>query len=142
MKRLSGLAISSLALVLLAACSSAPVAPMPTGFVAKGDMLLTSDGEQAFVNKKDAANESKCVLKCLTGWRPVYAVPDDKPTGDFKIISRVEGSSQWAYQGKPLYTCPIPKLKENASAKQKKALEKRIAACEKGKKGDFMAAMP
>jgi predicted lipoprotein with Yx(FWY)xxD motif len=46
-----------------------------------------------------------CVGTCLNGWRPLPAAALAKPVGDFTIVQHPEdGSRQWAWQGKPLYT--------------------------------------
>jgi predicted lipoprotein with Yx(FWY)xxD motif len=34
----------------------------------------------------------------------VKAEASDQPTGDYTTITRDNGSKQWAYKGKPLYT--------------------------------------
>ena len=31
------------------------------------------------------------------------ATGDAKPTGDWTVVTRDDGSKQWAYKGKPLY---------------------------------------
>ena len=36
-------------------------------------------------------------------WAPVSAPQMTMPKGDFTIVKRADGSSQWAYKGKPLY---------------------------------------
>lgn len=46
---------------------------------------------------------STCYGICETLWPPLYATPDDKPEGDFKIAYRRDGSLQWAFRGHPLY---------------------------------------
>lgn len=47
---------------------------------------------------------SACIGGCATKWPPLYAdhfsIP---PSKDFSIIQRSNGTSQWAYKGKPLY---------------------------------------
>jgi predicted lipoprotein with Yx(FWY)xxD motif len=32
------------------------------------------------------------------------AATDAKPAGDYTVITRDDGSKQWAYKGKPLYS--------------------------------------
>ncbi len=51
----------------------------------------------------DGAGDSDCNGGCAVTWPPLYAGADDKPSGDFDIIDRADGSRQWTYQGDPLY---------------------------------------
>jgi predicted lipoprotein with Yx(FWY)xxD motif len=37
-------------------------------------------------------------------WAPVLAKPDDKPIGQWSMVTRENGDRQWAYKGMPLYT--------------------------------------
>jgi len=53
---------------------------------------------------KDTAGKSNCNGKCAEFWPPVKAAADAKPVGDLTIITRDDGSKQWADGGKPLYT--------------------------------------
>jgi predicted lipoprotein with Yx(FWY)xxD motif len=41
---------------------------------------------------------------CVQLWPPAMAAPDAKPIGEFSIVSRPDGSRQWAYGGYALYT--------------------------------------
>jgi len=47
---------------------------------------------------------SHCVGPCAKAWPPFVAAADAKPMGDWTIIERGDGSHQWAYRNKPLYT--------------------------------------
>ena len=57
-----------------------------------------------YVRYKDAAGKSNCNDKCATAWPPLAVAADGKAAGDWTIIVRDDGSKQWAYEGKPLYT--------------------------------------
>jgi predicted lipoprotein with Yx(FWY)xxD motif len=63
---------------------------------AKGMTLYTSD--------KDMKGVSMCSGQCAMNWPPLAAVANAKPMGDWTIVTRDDGSKQWAYKGKPLYT--------------------------------------
>jgi predicted lipoprotein with Yx(FWY)xxD motif len=41
---------------------------------------------------------------CAAVWPPVLASEDSEPVGKWTIIEREDGSTQWAYDGFPLYT--------------------------------------
>jgi len=70
----------------------------PTGYAdAKGRALYTYD--------KDAQpNISTCVGECIKAWPAVVAPADAQPFGNWSIAVRDDGTRQWAYKGKPLYT--------------------------------------
>jgi predicted lipoprotein with Yx(FWY)xxD motif len=53
---------------------------------------------------KDTAGVSNCNDKCATAWPPLIAAADAKPMGDWTIVTRQDGSKQWAYKGMALYT--------------------------------------
>ena len=48
--------------------------------------------------------KSACVDACAMSWKPLPAAWLANPTGDWSVIAREDGSRQWAYKGKPLYT--------------------------------------
>jgi predicted lipoprotein with Yx(FWY)xxD motif len=52
---------------------------------------------------KDSAGKSACVDACAKAWPPAMAAADAKPMGDLTVITRDDGSKQWAFKGKPLY---------------------------------------
>ena len=42
--------------------------------------------------------------ECLRQWRPFHAVADARSTGFWEVVTRRDGSRQWAYKGYALYT--------------------------------------
>ena len=90
-------AAASLALIAFAALA-APAAP------ANG-VLATPAGATLYTFDKDAANSGKsaCNNQCATNWPPLAAQASDAASGDWSIVTRDDGSKQWAYKGKPLY---------------------------------------
>ena len=40
---------------------------------------------------------------CVQVWPPLMAAPDAKPVGNWSIVTRKDGSKQWAYQGLAVY---------------------------------------
>jgi predicted lipoprotein with Yx(FWY)xxD motif len=63
---------------------------------AKGMTLYTFD--------QDAPGKSRCAAACAKTWIPAAAPRFAKPVGDWAIFARGDGSKQWEYQGKPVYT--------------------------------------
>jgi len=64
---------------------------------AKGMTLYTFDKDQT-------PGKSSCNAKCAENWPPLAAPADAKPVGNWTVVSRDDGSKQWAFKGKPLYT--------------------------------------
>jgi len=47
---------------------------------------------------------STCVGECTKTWRPLAASADAQASGNWDVVSRDDGSKQWAYRGFPVYT--------------------------------------
>jgi len=93
------------AAVSLAAIASAnAAAPIKTASSAKGDILTDEKGMALYTFDKDAGGKSACNGPCATNWPVLKAEASDKPAENYTIITRDDGSKQWAYKGKPLYT--------------------------------------
>ena len=71
---------------------------------AAGTVLTDPKGMTLYTYDKDEAGKSNCVDQCAVNWPPAMAMPTDKPVGDLTIITRPDGTKQWADEGKPLYT--------------------------------------
>ena len=96
----STLVAAAAALLAVAALAAgAPAAP------SKG-VLATPSGATVYTFDKDAANSGKsaCNGPCAEAWPPLAAQATDAPSGDWTIVTRDDGSKQWAYKGWPLYT--------------------------------------
>ena len=54
---------------------------------------------------RDAAGSGKSVCNgpCATNWPPLMAAQGEAASGDFSIVTRDDGSKQWAVKGKPVY---------------------------------------
>ena len=98
--------VTSLATALvLAACSSMGgmgMSDMPAKKAADGTWTNPS-GMTLYTFDKDAGGKSVCNGPCATNWPPLMATGNANPSGDWSIITRDDGSKQWAYKGKPLY---------------------------------------
>jgi predicted lipoprotein with Yx(FWY)xxD motif len=67
-------------------------------------VLANADGFTFYTSQNDAGGRSACVARCLETWKPVAAPLLARPSGPWSVITRDDGSRQWAYRGKPLYT--------------------------------------
>jgi predicted lipoprotein with Yx(FWY)xxD motif len=91
------LPLAALAMLAASACAAPPQT--------QGDILTDAASMTLYVFDKDAAGSGKsaCNGDCARNWPPLAATAADKASGDFSVITRDDGSQQWAYQGKPLY---------------------------------------
>lgn len=83
--------------------ADAKTADAPAKFV--NGVLADSKGMTLYTFDKDTANSGKSVCNdgCIQAWPALKAGADAKAAGDFTVITRDDGSKQWAHKGKPLY---------------------------------------
>ena len=89
-----------LALLAVAAhAAGAPAAP-------SNGVLATPSGATVYTFDKDTVGSGKsaCSGPCAQAWPPVAAQASDAASGDWTIVTRDDGSKQWAYKGAPIYT--------------------------------------
>jgi predicted lipoprotein with Yx(FWY)xxD motif len=92
------------AITTLTTVAFAQMAPTKTGDSTKGKVLTDDKGMTLYVFDKDAGDKSACNGPCTSNWPPLMAADASKPMGGYSIITRDDGSKQWAYKGHPLYT--------------------------------------
>ena len=85
----------------LTACASMGGAPTQES----GGVLTNSAGMTLYTFDNDPAGGGKSVCNgpCATNWPPLMADAGASASGNYTIITRDDGSKQWAYKGKPLY---------------------------------------
>jgi len=89
----------------LAAISGANAAPpTKTATTTKGPALTDAKGMSLYTFDKDADGKSACNGPCAANWPALKAEAGDAPGDNYSIVARDDGSRQWAYKGKPLYT--------------------------------------
>ena len=77
----------------------------PAGIKTIGGMLADSKGMTLYTFDKDTTiGKSACNGQCLVNWPALSADAGAANSGDWTVITRDEGTKQWAYKGKPLYT--------------------------------------
>jgi len=88
--------------LLLAACAGTGGA----GVKYSDGVMIDGAGMTLYTFDKDpaGAGKSACNGPCANNWPAFAAGPDDKPSGDWTIVTRNDGSKQWAFKGRPLYT--------------------------------------
>lgn len=76
-----------------------------TSNAGQGDAALRFDyeGRTLYVFANDTANASNCADGCATNWPPLYADSAAVSAGDYSVLTRDDGTTQWAYKTQPLY---------------------------------------
>ena len=94
--------LAALATALIAGQALAAGAPAESS----NGILATPSGATVYTFDKDTAGNGKsaCNGPCAQLWPPVMASASDTAGGDWSIVTRDDGSKQWAYKGWPLYT--------------------------------------
>ena len=105
----SGIVLTTLAMLTLSLGFATPLAaedygPLKVQKASMGNVLADPNGMTLYTFDKDTPGKSNCTGECAVHWPPVKAAADAKPTGDLTIITRDDGTKQWADEGKPLYT--------------------------------------
>jgi predicted lipoprotein with Yx(FWY)xxD motif len=93
------------AIIVAAAIGGFAIAQtMPSSIRVSNGILTDAKGMTLYTWDKDKeANKSACEGNCIATWPAAVAGANDKDMGDWKVITRSDGSKQWAYKGKPLY---------------------------------------
>ena len=103
---LLGLAVLTIATTIMTMTTTiswAENAPTKTGDSSKGKVLTDDKGMTLYVFDKDSGGKSACNGPCAGNWPPLKATASSSSAGDYAVITRDNGSKQWAYKGRPLY---------------------------------------
>jgi predicted lipoprotein with Yx(FWY)xxD motif len=98
------LVIAGLLAMPIVGCATAqtPV-PATVAETGKGKTLVDAKGMTLYTFDKDGGGKSACNGGCAKNWPPLMAAATSGPA-DWTVVTRDDGSKQWAYSGKPLYT--------------------------------------
>lgn len=70
---------------------------------ANSTVRVNRDGHTLYFFGNDAAGRSSCNDACADSWPPLYADVGASARGRYSLITRDDGTTQWAYDGKALY---------------------------------------
>lgn len=98
----AGFVFSAITLSALGAFA-ATMEPAKMGDTSKGKAWTDTKGMTLYTFEKDTATKSNCNGECATEWPPLMVAADGKASGDWTIVTRDDGTMQWALKGKPLY---------------------------------------
>ncbi len=97
---ISGLAVTAAVPAFAEDYASGAIKTMKT---AKGEILTDAKGMSLYTFDKDGAGVSNCSGDCAVKWPPVTAAAGAKADNELSLVTRQDGSQQWAFKGKPLY---------------------------------------
>ncbi|WP_201861642.1 COG4315 family predicted lipoprotein [Microvirga soli] len=103
MKQILRPAILAAALIAASAALAQTAAPAKVADTSKGKALVDAKGMTLYTFDRDAAGKSACNGQCAQNWPPLMAAASASASGDWSVVTRDDGSKQWAYKGKPLY---------------------------------------
>ena len=92
------------AFTALASVTAMAADPAKTADTSKGKTLVDAKGMTLYTFDKDSTGKSACNGQCATNWPPFMATNGATASGDWSIVTRDDGTKQWAHKGKPLYT--------------------------------------
>lgn len=81
-----------------------PAPPAGVNQTAIGSVLANPRGMTLYTFAHDTPGVSNCNGPCAVHWPPFRAPPGAQSFGAWSVIRRADGTTQWAYRGKPLYT--------------------------------------
>jgi len=93
---------AAMSLAIISGASAAP--PTKTATTSKGLTLTDAKGMSLYTFDKDSDGKSACNGPCAANWPALKADAVDTADDNYTVIARDDGSRQWAYKGKPLYT--------------------------------------
>lgn len=103
MKQILRPAILAGALIAASAALAQTAAPAKVADTSKGKALVDAKGMTLYTFDRDTAGKSACNGQCAQNWPPLMAEGAAMAAGDWSVVTRDDGSKQWAYKGKPLY---------------------------------------
>ena len=95
--------VSFKALLMAAALTLPGLAMAADPAMMKDGMMVDHKGMTLYTFDKDAGGKSMCNDDCAKNWPPLAATAEDKADGAYSIITRADGSLQWAKDGMALY---------------------------------------
>jgi len=88
----------------LAGCAMAQGGmPAATADTSKGKALVDASGMTLYAFDKDSVGKSACNGPCAQNW-PAFNATDAAAPAGWSKIKRDDGTMQWAYKDRPLYT--------------------------------------
>jgi predicted lipoprotein with Yx(FWY)xxD motif len=103
MKQVLRPAILAGAVIAASVALAQTAAPAKVAETSKGKALVDAKGMTLYTFDRDTTGKSACNGQCAQNWPPLMAAAGTAASGDWTVVTRDDGSKQWAYKGKPLY---------------------------------------
>ena len=91
------------AILALMIAGNAAAQNMPSAVKVTDGVFTDAKGMTLYTFAKDQPGVSNCNDNCAKNWPPLAAAADATPMGEWTIVTRADGSKQWAYKGLPVY---------------------------------------
>lgn len=101
--------LSAFAVLLASTAFSVAAAPAKVMDSPDGEIYTTDKGMTLYTFDEDSSDKSRCEATCTETWQPFKAPANAKAEGKWTLVTRLDGSHMWAYDGKPLYTFALDK---------------------------------
>jgi predicted lipoprotein with Yx(FWY)xxD motif len=105
-----------------------------------------AEANTLLISANDQPGKSSCVGECAKEFVPFAAAAGAKAYGDWSLVSRADGISQWAYQGKPLYRYAkesrLGELVDNVVAEEAKKTKGALSGFRRQKKEEAPPLLP
>ncbi|MGU3463887.1 hypothetical protein ACLBXO_03470 [Methylobacterium sp. C33D] len=95
---------AAFAAIAFSAVAAQAAAPAMTAQTAKGPALVDAKSMTLYTFDKDMGGKSMCNGPCAANWPALMAASGSAVSGDWTKVTWDDGTMQWAYKGKPLYT--------------------------------------
>lgn len=73
-------------------------------FMEGGQYVFRLETQSIYVFDGDEHGLPTCTHECANLWRAVIASADAREVGDWSLVERSDGTRQWRYKNRPLYT--------------------------------------
>jgi predicted lipoprotein with Yx(FWY)xxD motif len=85
--------------------SQASTGPYDMGWTQPLGVLKDRAGMTVYTFDRDIPDSGKstCSGRCAKLWKPVKVVGNAQGDADYSVITRIDGTRQWAFDGKPIY---------------------------------------
>ncbi len=98
------IAVTALTALFLGAAAAYAAEPAQTTTVDGQTVYADAQGMTLYTFDRDEAGKSNCDGDCAVRWPPFMAEAGATAEGDWTVVERSDGTTMWAYKGKPLYT--------------------------------------
>jgi predicted lipoprotein with Yx(FWY)xxD motif len=97
-------AVAAVAFTIVGVLAIGGAVAQPAGVFERAGAWVAPDGKPLYTFAKDMPGASACIGRCADAWPPLLAPPNTPANDDWSTITRPDGSLQWAYKGRPVYT--------------------------------------